>query len=62
LTWLKAQHPWADLPKRNRILDVEDVGKIRSINATISAPAVDFQTQKLENIPGSNGIPKCKNL
>jgi len=47
---------------RRYTLDAEDVARIHSINVTTDALVVVFQTQKLENTLGSNGIPKCKKL
>ena len=50
------------LPEKRYISDVGDVVKTRFIDDTIPVLVVDFQIQKSENIPGSNGIPKCKKL
>jgi hypothetical protein len=51
-----------DLQKRKSILDVEDVVKILFINVTTNVQVVDSQRLNEENIPGLNGIHRCKRL
>jgi hypothetical protein len=60
--WLKAQHQWVDLPERRSTLGVEDAEKTPFTSVIIDVQVVDFQTQKLENTLGSNGIHRCKKL
>jgi hypothetical protein len=51
-----------DLQKRKSILDVEDVVKILYINVITYVQVVDSQRLNEENIPGLNGIHRCKRL
>jgi hypothetical protein len=51
-----------DLQKRKSILDVEDVVKIHFTNVIINVQVVDFQRLNEENIPGLNGIHRCRKL
>jgi hypothetical protein len=49
------------IPKNILILGVGDVEKIPSMHDINDVLVVDIQILELENIPGSNGIHKCKN-
>ena len=60
ILWYGAQHRWVALLEKKYTLDVEDVVKTHFISDTTCVLVVDFLIQKSENIPGSNGIPKCK--
>jgi hypothetical protein len=51
-----------DLQKRKSILDVEDVVKILFTNVITNVQVVDSQRPNEENIPGLNGIHRCKKL
>ena len=58
--WLKAQHQWVDSQGKRSTLGVEDAEKTPITSVIIDVPVVGFQTRKLENTLGSNGILRCK--
>jgi len=58
--WLKAQPQWVDSQGKRSTLGVEDAEKTPITSVIIDVLVVGSQTRKLENILGSNGIPRCK--
>jgi hypothetical protein len=50
------------LQRRKFTSDADDVGKTHFTSVTTNVQVVDTQRPNAENIPGLNGIHRCKKL